>query len=266
MSSLPTVSLAAAGRILATLALAVPCAAARPAGVAPVDDDVAGGGAVERHCAAELQSAFDALDAGDAARALDHYRAAVGMATTDALRFQALLGLGSTYAALQRYDEAVAALKRARSLAPESADAWYTLGSVYAAAGRTDDALRALGEAARLQPGHAAAHTDLCLLLSRLGRHADAAASCRSAVEADATRVPAWIGLGVATYQLGDYEASSAAFGEALRRQADSGRACYGLGLSRLFAGDRDGAVAQYLRLKELDPALARDLYLRIFP
>ena len=148
VSSLPTVSLAAAGRILATLALAVPCAAARPAGVAPVDDDVAGGGAVERHCAAELQSAFDALDAGDAARALDHYRAAVGMATTDALRFQALLGLGSTYAALQRYDEAVAALKRARSLAPESADAWYTLGSVYAAAGRTDDALRALGEAA----------------------------------------------------------------------------------------------------------------------
>jgi len=44
------------------------------------------------------------------------------------------------------------------------------------------------------------------------------------------------------------------------------GRACYGLGLSLLFAGDREGAIAQYVRLKDLDPALAQDLYRRIFP
>jgi len=36
--------------------------------------------------------------------------------------------------------------------------------------------------------------------------------------------------------------------------------------LSVAFSRDRDGAVAQYLRLKELDPALAQDLYRRIFP
>jgi tetratricopeptide (TPR) repeat protein len=266
VESRPTVVLAAAGRILVTLSLAMTAVPARPAVVASADDGAAGGSAVERHCAAELQAAFNALDAGDAERALGHYRAAVGMATTDALRFQALLGLGSTYAALQRYDEALPALKRARNLVPESADVWYTLGSVYAAAGRTEDALRALGEAARLDPGLAAAHADRCLLLSKAGRQSEAAAACRSAVAADDDHVPAWIGLGVASYQLGAYEESSAAFQKALRLQPDSGRACYGLGLSLLFAGDREGAIAQYVRLKDLDPTLAQDLYRRIFP
>ena len=52
----------------------------------------------------------------------------------------------------------------------------------------------------------------------------------------------------------------------ALALEPGNERACYGLGLSLTYAGDRDGAVAQYLRLKELDPALARDLYGRIFP
>jgi Flp pilus assembly protein TadD len=85
-------------------------------------------------------------------------------------------------------------------------------------------------------------------------------------VEADPSHAPAWIGLGVASYQQGAFADAAAAFREALRAQPDSGRACYGLGLSLLYAGDRDGALAQYVRLKELDPALASDLYQRAFP
>jgi Flp pilus assembly protein TadD len=229
-------------------------------------DEVFGPSAIERSCVAELQSAFDAVEAGKAEDALRHYRAAVGMATSDALRLQALLGLGSTYAALQQYDTAVPPLERARDLAPDNPEVWYTLGTVYSAAGRPEDALRALGEAARLEPRMAAARADMCRLLSGLGRYSEAGVACRSAAESDPTHVAAWIGLGVASYQLGKYEEASAAFREALTLEPRNERACYGLGLSLAYAGDRDGAVAQYLRLKDLDHALAQDLYRRIFP
>jgi Flp pilus assembly protein TadD len=222
--------------------------------------------AIESSCVAELQSAYAAVEAGKAEDALRHYRAAVGMATSDVLRFQSLLGLGSTYAALQQYDTAAPPLERARDLAPDNAEVWYTLGTVYSAAGRAEDALRAFGEAARLEPGMAAARADICRLLSGLARYGEAAVECRSAVESDPTHVMAWIGLGVASYQLGAYDEASAVFREALALEPGNPRAIYGLGLSLIYAGDRDGALAQYLPLRELDPALAQDLYRRVFP
>jgi tetratricopeptide (TPR) repeat protein len=250
--------------VLAALSVAISSAGSPEPGQG--EDEAAGPSAIERSCVAELASAYEAVEAGKAEDALRHYRAAVGMATSDALRFQSLLGLGSTYAALQQYDTAVPPLERARDLAPDNAEVWYTLGTVYSAAGRPEDALRALGEAARLEPGMAAARGDICRLLSGLGRYSEAAVACRSAVESEPTHVAAWIGLGVAGYQLGAYDDASAAFREALALEPGNQGAVYGLGLSLTSAGDRDGAIAQYLRLKELDPALAQDLYRRIFP
>jgi Flp pilus assembly protein TadD len=250
--------------VLAALSVAV-CSAGSPERGQGADE-VVGPSAIESSCVAELQSAYAAVEAGKAEDALRHYRAAVGMATSDVLRLQALLGLGSTYAALQQYDTAVPPLERARDLAPDNAEVWYTLGTVYSAAGRPEDALRAFAEAARLEPGMAAAHADMCRLLSGLARYSEAAVACRSAVESDATDVAAWLGLGVASYQLGAYDEASAAFREALVLEPGNQGAVYGRGVSLAYAGDREGAVAQYLRLKELDAALAQDLYRRIFP
>jgi hypothetical protein len=50
--------------------------------------------------------------------------------------------------------------------------------------------------------------------------------------------------------------------------EADPGnaRAHYGLGLALLYLEDRDGAIQEYVALKEIDEPLARDLYQRIFP
>ena len=255
-------------RVLWTLVLAA-ALAAPSARSGDLLQEGAGAAAVsgsDWSCVAELQSALAALDAGDAEGALNHYRAALGTATSDSLRFQALLGLGSTYAALRQADKAMPALERARDLAPDNAEVWYVLGTVYKEAGQSENALQAFGVAARLEPGLAAAHADRCLLLSELGRYREATAACQSALEADPSHAPAWIGLGVASYQLGAFEDAAAAFREALRAQPGSGRARYGLGLSLLFVGDREGAVAQYVQLKELDPALAQDLYRRVFP
>ena len=120
----------------------------------------------EQECIRDLAQAFEALEAGDGESAINHYRNALGKAISKDLRFQALLGLGSSYAAVGESDQAIGALKKARDLAPDDASVWYTLGTVYASAGRVDDAISALAEAGFLAPDLAAAHYDRCILLS----------------------------------------------------------------------------------------------------
>jgi tetratricopeptide (TPR) repeat protein len=220
----------------------------------------------DERCLAELVLAYEALDAGDADTALGHYRAALSQAVSEPMRFQALLGLGSSYAALGQFEQAVDLLEQARNLAPTDADAWYTLATVYAAVGRTDDAVEALFETARISPNLAAAHYDLCLLLEGQGRHADAAAACAAATRAEPDSVEAWVGLGVARYHLAEFGAAQIAFRRALDLNKDHARARYGLGLALLYANDKRGAEQQYLVLTEIDARLAQQLYELIFP
>lgn len=222
--------------------------------------------ALEEVCVRELRQGYEAVESGDAERALGHYRAAVSSATTDALRVQALLGLGSAYEALGQHERAVPPLQRATALAPEDARVWYTLGAVYESAGMTDDAVEALQTAARLDPALTGVQLDLCVLHSKSGRHAEAVEACRAAGSADPESVSAWTALAVATYHLGRFDEAASLFREALRLDPSSDQAVYGLGLALLFGGDKDGAVEQYVVLKGRDPELARDLYRRIFP
>lgn len=245
----------------AAVVLAVPLAA----GAHQADGDPAVEGRASS-CLEQLQQGYEALDGGDALGALGHYRSALDSASSDSLQFQALFGLGSSYAALGNYGAAITALEHATDLAPEDAGVWYTLGSVFGAAGQPGQALEALGRAVALDPGLAAGHYDICLLETAAGRNADAAAACQRAVEADPGHVPAWIGLGVAHYHLGHAAEALAAFRETLELDPDSQRARYGLGLALLLSGDKSGAVEQYVALKDSNPELGRDLYRRIFP
>ena len=248
----------------ATLVLALAVAPPVLADDEPLPDQPVS--ALEEACIRELRLGYEAVESGDAEEALVHYRAALSSATTDVLRVQALLGLGSAYEARGQHDTALAPLERASVLAPEDARVWFTLGTVYEAAGRTDDAVGALQEAVRLDSSLADAHWELCLLLSQLGRHADAAVACRDATTADPESPAAWIALAVATYHLGRFDEAAGLFREALRLDPTSDEATYGLGLALLFADDKDGAVQQYVVLKGRQSELARDLYRRIFP
>ena len=95
----------------------------------------------DQECISELVLAYEALEAGDGESALGHYRSALGKAVSESLRFQALFGLGSSYAAMGQPEKAIEPLESARDLAPDDASVWYTLGTVYVAAGRLDDGL-----------------------------------------------------------------------------------------------------------------------------
>ncbi|MCJ7755570.1 MAG: hypothetical protein MUP13_13485, partial [Thermoanaerobaculales bacterium] len=55
------------------------------------------------------------------------------------------------------------------------------------------------------------------------------------------------------------------AFEAVVEIDPSNAHAHYSLGLCRLYEEDPDGAIAEYVVLKDVDPDLARDLYDRIF-
>jgi cytochrome c-type biogenesis protein CcmH/NrfG len=62
---------------------------------------------------------------------------------------------GLTYCALNRYDDAIEASRRALRINPENADLWYNLGIIYNKSGNRSAALDVLGKLRRLDPEQA---------------------------------------------------------------------------------------------------------------
>jgi tetratricopeptide (TPR) repeat protein len=220
----------------------------------------------ELSCVNALKVAYLALENGDLDQAISNYQEATATATTDALRFQAHFGLGSTYEALSRHTEAIDQIRIALEFDRGHAEAWYTLGVAHAASGSLEKAESALVQAVRLQPDLVRAHHDLCLINSKSGRHEQAVAWCSGASELDPENPEVHIGLGVARYHMGDYPAAAVSFERSLEIDESNGRAIYGLGMCRLYQDDVKGAVAQWVRLRHIEPELAADLYSRIYP
>jgi tetratricopeptide (TPR) repeat protein len=216
------------------------------------------------NCLGELSAGYEALEDERYDTAARHYRAAFEKAQNSTYRFQALFGLGSTYSAMERHDEAAAAFQRAHELRPGHAETLYLMGLALASAGRIDEAVAALEKSVAEAPDLAAAHHGLSLMYAQLGWHEQAAAACRRVLEMDPDYVEAWIGLGVALYHSESYADAVPAFVRATELDPGNARAYYGLGLAYLLDGRREAAVEQYVRLNELDKKLAADLYEKI--
>ena len=84
-----------------------------------------------------------------------------------------------------RYDDAIAACRRALRLRPDDPLQHNTFGTVLAEAGQYDDAIAALRRCCELQPGYAVAYYNLGVLLTRCVRHDEATVELRKAVELD---------------------------------------------------------------------------------
>ena len=77
--------------------------------------------------------------------------------------------LGNALHALKRFDEAIAAYRRALELKPNYADAWANLGTTLHHNGEFDEGVIALRHAIALAPDHANAHSGLGILLLMRG-------------------------------------------------------------------------------------------------
>lgn len=129
-----------------------------------------------------------------------------------------------------RPSEAIPALNRALSLAPQNADAWHNLGRAYLMTGRGDEAVRAMTVAVRLKPDLDNAAVNLSAALINTGRHAEAVPLLESVRQ----RTPDWPEVRL------------------------------NLGLAYLGSGNLPGALQELAVLQRLAPALAPGLARRI--
>jgi protein O-mannosyl-transferase len=106
-------------------------------------------------------------------------------------------GLGATYAAAGRSDEATAAFRRAIAVGPQYTDAYMNLGRELMLLGDVEKAVPFLEFAAAHRPGSAQAAAELGMAYERTQRPAEAAARYRRSLELKPGYVPALIRLAI---------------------------------------------------------------------
>lgn len=159
------------------------------------------------------------------------------------------LGLGRLLAQLGRRDEALAALRRAHELAPESPDVDYELGRLLGG----EPGLGHLRDAAANRPSWAQAHAALGDALLQAGQSEAAVEAFRAALARDADLTSARSGLGRALMGAGELAQAERTLRDALGRVSNDAGAASALADVLARAGRAEEAYAQYEQAANLD-------------
>lgn len=203
--------------------------------------------------------------AGEAYIHLERYADAIE-ALRHALRIQpddaeAWYSLGTAYHRLGRHADAIEAYRQARRIRSDYADAWYGLGTAYGDLNRHIDAIEALRQALRIQPDHADAWYNLGVKYGDLGQHADAIKAYRQTLRIRPDQTDAWINLGFAHGKLGQHAEAIKAYRQAIRIRPDDADAWVNLAIAYELSGNRPAALTAVQELRRYDPARADELF-----
>ncbi len=182
---------------------------------------------------------------GDAGNAVALIRRAIELAP-DSVEAHNNLGL-----ALQdsgRLKDAEASFRRAIALKPDIAELHNNFGTLLEALGRTEEAADSYRQALALRKDYAEALANLGGAYRVLGRLADAEACCREAIALDAALPEAHNNLGLALGALGRLDESAESLRNAVRLRHDYLEALKNLGRVLHRLGEFDEAVSCYRR------------------
>lgn len=165
--------------------------------------------------------------------------------------FDALHLAGLVAARLQRYERAVALIRRALDVNPSVAPAHRHLGNALRDLGRLEEALTSYSRALELRRGFKEAHVNRAQVLLRLGRSAEALSDLDQSLALGADDAEVHTYRASALLALGRGEEAAASCETALRRQPD----CVDAHVNRAAALYLRGAYAE--ALASCDRALA---------
>ncbi len=160
-------------------------------------------------------------DHGRYRQALDEFRAAAGLAASDAARYQTLMRMGGVLWDMDALDAAGDAYASAAALSLGDPGAPLALGRLHARRSRLDDALNAFRQATAMDGAGADAHSGLADAYLRLDRPGDAAVSARRAVELDPAHRRARYLLGQALLRTGGVDEGRRLLEEYARLEAE---------------------------------------------
>jgi Tfp pilus assembly protein PilF len=130
---------------------------------------------------------------------------------------EALHLLGVIATEIQKYDVAIAFIRKAIALDEETGSFHASLGRVYRFLWRLDEALQSCRRALTIDPACADAHYELGATLYQQGRVVEAMECCRCAIELEPSHTKAHVKLGNAHMLLGEWTAGWAEYEWRLR-------------------------------------------------
>ena len=170
--------------------------------------------------------------------------------------------LGQVYNVTGKSVEAVAELKRALELAPNSDEGYRRLGNVYLKTGQKVEALKALQQAVDANPFYWPNHYSLGTAYYQFGDNERALKALQRAAELEPNNATIWTTIGATQYRLSNWNESITAFKKALELKP-SGLIYTDLGTSYFFLGRYDEARANFEKavdMKPQDPYLVGNL------
>ena len=169
------------------------------------------------------------------------------------------ISLGSSYFALKRYGKAEKAYLHAKALADDSCAAC-GLGMTYSALGRHEDAEKEFQRAMRLNPNDACAYAQLGTMYYDLGKYQEAIAAFKRAVEVWPS-YGSYMLLGNSYVYTRDYEPSIEAYKKAIQIDPKNVRAYYQLGISYDYQQRYEESIKVYNDLLKIDSNHQRARY-----
>jgi len=166
-----------------------------------------------------------------------------------------LLAMASSCLEVDRLDEALTSLDRARQAAPDWEAVSFELGKAWLRADDTARAADAFAEAGRLMPSFAAAHANLGAALGELERPAEALAALDTALALDPEGYPAHNSRGASLRDLGRLEEAAASFRRVIALRPAFPFGYYNLGQVLFLQGVFGEARRAYEEGLRKDPA-----------
>jgi tetratricopeptide (TPR) repeat protein len=161
--------------------------------------------------------------------------------------------LGSVYRATGKTAEAIAELKHALALAPNSDEGSRRLGSAYLSAGNKEEALKAYQQAIKINPYYWDNHNALGVAYLRYGDSEKALTSFQKVIELEPDNAFGYQNIGAVYFRQGKYEQSIPAFQRALQIRPDY--ALYSnLGTAYFYLKRYAESVPQFEKAVEMNP------------
>lgn len=161
---------------------------------------------------------------------------------------RAWMALGARHFGRQEWPEAIAAYRRANTIAPDFSPPYNQLGYALRSTGDLDGAEQAFRTYTELLPDEPNPYDSLAELLMFRGRHDESIASYREALEQDPHFVASYIGIGNNQMMTGVYDDARATFDELAaiaRNDGELRQAHTWKAMSYLHQGDHEAAGAE---------------------
>lgn len=199
--------------------------------------------------------------AGDDAKAIDAFRAALALKLDSELSAKAHREIGLSYYRLKHYDLAVSAHRQSLALKPDDPPTLCDLGAAYFVLKQYPEAEAVLQQSLRLKSDQIWCNYYLGWIYNDQKKYAEAVTRLREEVRLSPSYANASLELGYAYMQLKRYPEAVAALQQAIRLKSDYAMAHYYLGITYFSMGRKDDAQQVYKALQTIDKAQAQKLY-----